>query len=541
MLKVAAYARVSTDREDQTNSLKNQRTYFENYIKANGDWELAGIYYDEGVSGTQTKKRSGFNHMIDDCRRGKIDLILTKEVSRFARNTVDALEYTRQLKEYNVGVYFINDNIDTRLNDGEFRLSIMASVAQEESRKISERVKWGQKIAMENGIVFGNNSLYGYAINDGRLFIREDEAAVIKLIYHKYINEGKGTHIIARELYEEGISPPKADKAFWSSTMILRILKNEKYVGDLLQKKYVTRNYLTHKKEPNNGFEDKIYIKNHHEAIIDRRTWERTQEEIERRRVSAERRGKYSNRYWCSGKILCSRCGSRYVIRRQKHGDSIYVAWACRERVQHGNCGRDERGNWIGCNMRMINNRSLLTCMRYAVGKIIADFDKLADEIVSAIGDVSDVSSDIAAGKEQLQAKIAALENKKLHMLDSFFAEKITEEEMLKIKEKYDSELKQLQKRLASLQCAEEILASENDNINELRDIIRNYAVFSEEVYGEILDKIVVYDEYMLIKLKYLDYCFKVSYSTHGVKEKYTTVIESFDVKCLEEEPLFNK
>ena len=142
MLKVAAYARVSTDKEDQINSLTNQREYFESYIKSKDDWEFVEVYFDEGITGTQTKKRKGFNRMINDCKNGKIDLILTKEVSRFARNTVDTLNYTRMLKEYDVGVFFINDNIDTRQNDGEFRLAIMASVAQEESRKISERVKW---------------------------------------------------------------------------------------------------------------------------------------------------------------------------------------------------------------------------------------------------------------------------------------------------------------------------------------------------------------------------------------------------------------
>lgn len=242
---MAAYARVSTDKEDQINSLTNQREYFESYIKSNGDWEFVEVYFDEGITGTQTKKRKGFNHMINDCKNGKIDLILTKEVSRFARNTVDTLNYTRMLKEYDVGVFFINDNIDTCQNDGEFRLAIMASVAQEESRKISERVKWGQRRAMENGVVFGNNSIVGFDINDGVLSVNESEAEVVKLIFHKYVNEGKGTHIVARELYEDGIKPPKSSKDFWSSTMILNILRNEKYVGDLLQKS-MSRKIILH-------------------------------------------------------------------------------------------------------------------------------------------------------------------------------------------------------------------------------------------------------------------------------------------------------
>ena len=154
-LKVAAYARVSTDREDQINSLENQKQYFADYIRKQKNWELVGIYYDEGISGTQTKKRTGFNQMMKDAMNGKIELILTKEVSRFARNTVDTLSYTRKLNDYGVGVKFINDNIDSRDRDGELRLTIMSSIAQEESRKTSERVRWGQTRQMEKGIVFG--------------------------------------------------------------------------------------------------------------------------------------------------------------------------------------------------------------------------------------------------------------------------------------------------------------------------------------------------------------------------------------------------
>ena len=148
-LKVAAYARVSTDKDDQANSLENQKQYFQSYILNHEDWDFVDVYFDEGISGTQTKKRLGFNKMIDDAENGDIDLIITKEVSRFARNTVDTLSYTRRLKDSGIGVIFTLDNIDTRQSDGEFRLTIMASIAQEESRKTSERVKWGQKRQME--------------------------------------------------------------------------------------------------------------------------------------------------------------------------------------------------------------------------------------------------------------------------------------------------------------------------------------------------------------------------------------------------------
>ena len=164
-LRVAAYARVSTDKDDQANSLDNQRTYFSKYITQHEGWQLVNVFYDEGISGTQTKKRKGFMEMIAEAESGEIDLIITKEVSRFARNTVDTLSYTRELKKFGVGVIFTLDNIDTRQSDGEFRLTIMASIAQEESRKTSERVKWGQRRQMEKGVVFGRD-LLGYTVKD---------------------------------------------------------------------------------------------------------------------------------------------------------------------------------------------------------------------------------------------------------------------------------------------------------------------------------------------------------------------------------------
>ena len=232
--RVCAYARVSTDKDDQANSYESQVRFFTEFIQQHKGWKFSGIYADEGISGTSTKKRVNFNRMIADADNGLIDLILTKEVSRFARNTVDTLQITRNLKKKDVYVIFVNDNINTADNDGELRLSLMATIAQDESRKTSERVKWGQKRRMEQGVVFGRDML-GYSVNKGKLYLKEDEAEIVRLIFHKFTNEGKGTHIIARELREAGIRPMRVKE--WSNTVILRILRNEKYVGDLCQKK----------------------------------------------------------------------------------------------------------------------------------------------------------------------------------------------------------------------------------------------------------------------------------------------------------------
>ena len=291
--RVAAYCRVSTDSEDQVNSFESQQRYFRQYIEQRPDWELYEIFADEGISGTNTKKRREFNRMIDCAKSGKIDLIITKEISRFARNTLDSIYYTRELKKRGVGVLFMNDNINTLDGDAELRLAIMASIAQEESRKTSERVKWGQKRRMEEGVVFGR-SMLGYDVRGGKMYINQGGAEIVRLIFHKFVSEGKGTHVIAKELCEEGISPMRVKK--WHSSVILRIIRNEKYCGDLIQKKTYTPDFLSHEKKYNKGQEKFIIIKNHHEPIISREIFEQANRILDERSLSQEGKNKYSYR-----------------------------------------------------------------------------------------------------------------------------------------------------------------------------------------------------------------------------------------------------
>lgn len=362
IMQVAAYCRVSTDRDSQMNSLENQKKFFEEYIKGHEDWQLVEVYYDEGISGTQRNRRVGFNRMMEDALSGKIQLILTKEVSRFARNTVDTLTCTRLLKENNVGVIFTLDNIDTRACDGELRLTIMASLAQEESRKTSERVKWGQKRRMEQGVVFGRD-LIGYRVRDGVLEINKDEVDVVQAVFHKYTNEGKGTATIAKELLEEGLKPMRVES--WSHRVILRMLRNEKYVGDLCQKKTITPDFLSHRKKYNEGEEELIYIKDHHKGIIGRGLWERTQEEFAKRAGRNGAKGRSIHTYRYSGKIICGICGCHYVSRTKKRKDgSSYHAWRCGEAAKHGTRKQKETGEWVGCNNSSVNDVVLDFCVK---------------------------------------------------------------------------------------------------------------------------------------------------------------------------------
>lgn len=526
ILRVAAYARVSTDKEDQSNSLSSQRNYFAEFITNHENWKLSDVYYDEGISGTQTKKRTGFNQMIQDALNGELDLIITKEVCRFARNTVDTLSYTRQLKEAGVGVIFTIDNIDTRDSDGELRLTIMASIAQEESRKTSERVRWGQKRQMEKGVVFGRD-LLGYTVHNGKLSINEEEVPVVKAIFHKYVNEGKGTHVIARELMEEGMRPKRI--ALWSNTVILRILRNEKYVGDLLQKKTYTPNYLTHAKKYNHGEEDMVYLKNHHEPIINRELWTRTQEELKRRSPSEEQKSKHSNRYWCSGKIRCAECGSRFVSRTKKlKNGEVYRAWRCHSAANHGALKKDADGKNIGCDNSSINERSLKTCMHYCITLVQGEKDTLKKEILEEISKLQKESAKEMSSKK-IQKKIEKLETKKRQSIDLMLEGLITKEDLKKQTDWYNEELESLNIQLAEALSKDKVQSRQVNDMEQYikaLDEIMDIGEHNELLYKEVLDYIEVHKGSILdIWLKCIPVGIRLKIRTSGKREFFKTEI----------------
>lgn len=407
-LRVAAYCRVSTDHEDQANSFESQKRYFRQYIEQNPNWELHEIFADEGLSGTSTKKRKEFNRMIVSAKNKDFDLIVTKEISRFARNTLDSIYFTRELKKYGIGVIFMNDNINTLDGDSELRLAIMSSIAQEESRKTSERVKWGQRRQMEHGVVFGH-SMLGYDIHDGKMRVNEEGAKIVRLIFHKFVNEGMGTRLIARELQEAGIAPTRAVQ--WQSSVILRIIRNEKYCGDLVQRKTYTPDYLSHDKKYNNGEEDFIIIKNHHLPIISRELFEQANQILDERAASQTGKSKYSNRYPLSGKIRCGLCGGSYVARCKKRKvGTPYLLWRCQEANKNGRPHTDADGNQLGCNGQSIRNEDVIHILQMVVESLQFDKKNFMDNLLSMIqgvifADCSDEQLD------SLQAKLLEVEH----------------------------------------------------------------------------------------------------------------------------------
>lgn len=326
---MAGYARVSTDHEEQQNSYDAQVAYYTSYIKGNPEWEFAGIYADEGISGCNTKKRDGFNAMIEDALAGKIDLILTKSVSRFARNTVDSLTTVRKLKEKGVEVYFEKENIYTLDSKGELLITIMSSLAQEESRSISENTTWGQRRRMQEGkVCVAYSSFLGYRKGDKKddpMQIVEEEAVIVHRIYDEYL-AGKTPYDIAARLTNDGILTPRK-KNKWSADGVMRILQNEKYRGDAILQKTFTIDFLTKKVKKNEGELPMYYVPDDHEAIIRPEVFEMVQEEIQRRRDAG---GHAKCKTAFSGRIVCGDCGGFYG-RKVWHAGSKYACthWHC--------------------------------------------------------------------------------------------------------------------------------------------------------------------------------------------------------------------
>ncbi len=530
-LRVAAYCRVSTDKDDQTNSLLSQRRYFADYISHHEGWALSDVYYDEGISGTQTKKRAGFNAMIDEAMHGGIDLILTKEVCRFARNTVDTLSYTRKLKDRGIGVVFTIDNIDTRDADGELRLTIMASIAQEESRKTSERVKWGQKRRMEQGVVFGRDML-GYTVRNGILSVNEEEVPLIRAIFHKYTNEGKGTHVIARELLEEGMRPMRVKR--WSNTVILRILRNEKYVGDLCQKKTYTPNYLTHAKKYNRGNEEMVYLKNHHEPIIDRELWDRTQAELLRRSPSEEMKSKHSNRYWCSGKLYCGLCGCRYISRTKKlKNGTTYKAWRCFAGARNGAAKISPDGEQVGCDNGSVNEKALLTCMHYCICQLQTNQKELKREIMQEINEIKGIHGKKPDTK-RIKEKIEALAAKKRKAIDLMLDGLITKADLQEQTAWYDEQLAELNEALDATGKQDKLNAAQIHEYERYLSALDEIMTFDESnvsLYREILDRMIIFhDKTVEVWLKCVPFGMKLSIASHGKNDDYHTDVLSMEI-----------
>ena len=343
-LRVAAYCRVSTDKDEQEKSYETQKNHYTDVIMRNPEWQFAGIYADEGITGTQATKRPDFMRMIRDCKKGKIDLIITKSVQRFARNTLDSIEYSRMLKSLGIGIIFETQGLDTRKMSNEFMLTIFASIAQNESENMSANIKWGRQKAFKNGSV---HIAYKFFLGsrkgaDGQPEIIPEEAEIVRRIYADFLS-GTSLRDIAACLMADDIRTAKG-KEQWTPEAVQSILRNEKYVGDaLLQKTYIT-DCLTHKSKVNDGELPQYYIENNHPAIVNRGTWNQAQEELTRRGGKRKvkeigtitEQGKYSSKFAMTELLICGECGTPYRRCTWSKNGKKKIVWRCISRLDYG-------------------------------------------------------------------------------------------------------------------------------------------------------------------------------------------------------------
>ena len=392
--KVAAYCRVSTDSKDQLNSYRTQIGYYTNFIAQHPGWELADIYADEGITGTSLEKRDEFKRMLQGCRAGKISRILVKSVSRFARNTLELIETTRELKELGVVVVFEEQGIDTAQMLGEMQLTLLAMAAQEESTSISKNMKWSIQKRMDAGTYLGNTAPYGYRLEDGQLKIEETEAAVVRRIFEMRLS-GMGQVAITQELNRQGIHP--RDGKPWTVYRVRYILSNERYIGDsLFQKKYIA-DPLSHKSVRNHGERDQYYIHNTHEGIISRENFQKVQESFQNQ---SPRRSKTPHLF--VHRILCPQCGCHY--RYIRSSGKPYWGHASQSEIEPS------------CKDIRLPEESIQAAFVNLLGKLHTHSDAILSPTLSLL-------EEIAARQEQGNAKLVELDaaladlNEKAHTL----------------------------------------------------------------------------------------------------------------------------
>ena len=486
-IRVAFYARVSTEKSEQLNSLTNQKQYFTDFINNNSHWTFAGGYIDEGLSATSVYKRENFLRMIEDAKAGKFDLIITKEISRFSRNTLDSIQYTRQLLSYGIGVFFQNDNINTLDNDAELRLTIMASLAQDEVRKLSERTRFGFKRSQENGRLLGKNNLYGYDKHDGRLFIIEDEAVVVRKFFLTYIEGKLGLRGMANSFEAEGIVN-RAGKPFTAST-ISGILRNPKYKGYYAGNRYTSMDYRD-KRKINVAEKDWIVFKDEKiPAIVNEDIWDTANRLLlERGKVAREHSNGHSNRYTYSGKIICGEHGTTYhrtVLHSKRRGD--VECWNCRlYRLK----GKDN-----GCDSPTVYSYELDEILSRVYKDMFSHKDRIIDEYLSDLEAIQ-AEDDCQTELESVQKQISSLERKKEKLLELSMDDAITNQEFRQRNDKLNQKIGELETRIEGLK--EEIIKNANSKaqISKLRAVLEEQwndnAEYNCEVTGVVLDRIVV-------------------------------------------------
>ena len=489
-LRVTFYARVSTDQDEQINSLENQVQYYTELIQSRPNWRFVPGYVDEGISGGSTKKRDNFNRMIRDAKAGVFDFIITKEISRFSRSTLDSIRYTQELLDYNVGVFFQNDNINTLDTDSEFRLVIMAGVAQDEIRKLSERLKFGFRQAIKNGHVLGNDKLYGYDKKDCVLTVNEEEAEIIRIIFDLYGNQRLGTRTISKRLMELGYTSREGNA--FNTLTIRHILENPKYKGWYCGNKSQSVDYRTKRNVLLDESEWVTYPDPSIPAIVSEELWNRANALYKRRREEMKSRSSglsFHNRYPYSTKIYCEEHGTtfhRQVIQTKNGQQEV---WQCKVYRSHGRAA---------CSAPQIRSSDLDFILSDIFKELIRDKQKIIDSLVTVL---TNIPKEVDYGKLrcQVENEMDDLERKKNRLLDLSIAGALTVEEFKERNDAFNVQILECQGKLTAIRQEEENRTSEELDIPAIRRALDEALRFTGEIdtalVATILDRVVVKKE----------------------------------------------
>ena len=486
-LRVTFYARVSTDKDEQLNSLENQVQYYTELIQSKPNWTDVEGYVDEGISGTSTKKRDSFNRMIADAKAGCFDFIITKEISRFSRSTLDSIQYTQELLEHDVGVLFQNDNINTLDSDSEFRLVVMAGVAQDEVRKLSERLKFGFRQAIKNGHVLGNDKLWGYDKKDCVLTINEEEAQAVRRIFDLYANQQMGIRRISQTLYDEGFTSRKGNA--FNVLTIRHILCNPKYKGWYCANKSQTVDYRSKRKVFLEESEWVMYPDPSIPAIVSEELWDRANALYKRRSeqmMSNQSAAEFHNRYPYSGKIICEEHGTSFHRQVLKSAKGEKEVWQCRV---YRNRGR------AACSAPQLRTTELDQIMARIFDQLAQDKQAIVDAVVKVIQSVPD-EHDYGRDVLRIEEDLSALNAKKDRLLEMSMAEAITIEEFKHRNDNFNEQIKTLEERLEFVKTEAQKSKRSIEQLEQIRAALEQELSFENGINSTlvttILDHIMV-------------------------------------------------
>lgn len=484
-LRVTFYARVSTDRYEQLNSLENQVMYFENFIKEQENWIFVEGYVDEGISGTSVKKREDFLRMVDDAKKKKFDLILTKEISRFSRNTLDSIKYTQELLSCGVGVHFLSDNINTFQPDSELRLTIMSSIAQEEIRKLSERVRFGYKRSVEKGIVPGSNNIYGYTKNKGKLVIDEEQAKFIRLIFETYVSENIGVHRLGFKLFDEYGVTNYSGKPI-AGTVIKNIIRNPKYKGYFCAHKETTVDYHDRKRKRFKRDEWIVYKDNETcPPIVSEELWDKANEILDARSKKHDQINKNNkyNKFPFSGLMHCHFDGATFVRGTYQIGKGDRSRrrkfWACNNYRIHG------KKKTEGCNSSVLYYEELVEVCKKILNMILVCQDDLISEINDMISDIR-TKKDYKKEIKLIDEKLFKTNNEKKELIMMRMRKEIDLKEYNSLKDDLDEKINSLEENKRKLIEEEQNEQSSEKNFEEFKKKINDMVLSDDEKILEI-------------------------------------------------------